>query len=187
IEKWLPPISSTLLNPEVELSKTEDNDSHSFSDLFSSIELSMEQAATSEDNPNKPIVAEQASSKPEQLQFINHQELKELFGDRQIIDNLLREFNQTLAADSKLLRQLWKENQYKPLRTTAHRMKGAAQMVTCDAIARPLAELEQISEEIIEEREFSIDVQTKVEHLIAKILELSESFEKELLATTVEG
>jgi signal transduction histidine kinase/ABC-type amino acid transport substrate-binding protein/CheY-like chemotaxis protein len=187
IEKWLPPISSTLLNPEVELSKTADNDSHSFSDLFSSIELSMEQAATSEDNPDKPIVAEQASSKPEQLQFINHQELKELFGDRQIIDNLLREFNQTLAADSKLLRQLWKENQYKPLRTTAHRMKGAAQMVTCDAIARPLAELEQISEEMIEEREFSIDVQTKVEHLIDKILELSESFEKELLTTTVEG
>lgn len=60
-------------------------------------------------------------------------------------------------------------------------------MVTCDAIARPLAELEQISEEMIEERDFSIDVQTKVEHLIDKILELSESFEKELLATTVEG
>ncbi|CAH1579814.1 hypothetical protein THOE12_60053 [Vibrio rotiferianus] len=66
-------------------------------------------------------------------------------------------------------------------------MKGAAQMVTCDAIARPLAELEQISEDMIEEREFSIDVQTKVEHLMDKILELSESFEKELLATTVEG
>ncbi|WP_409583126.1 hypothetical protein [Vibrio rotiferianus] len=60
-------------------------------------------------------------------------------------------------------------------------------MVTCDAIARPLAELEQISEDMIEEREFSIDVQTKVEHLMDKILELSESFEKELLATTVEG
>ncbi|MGR5210073.1 transporter substrate-binding domain-containing protein [Vibrio rotiferianus] len=187
VEKWLPPISTTPLNTEIELNNTADNDSSSFSDLFSSIEFSMEQASTSEDKPNKSILAEQESSRPEQLQFINHQELKELFGDRQIIDNLLREFNQTLVADSQQLPPLWKENQYESLRATAHRMKGAAQMVTCDAIARPLAELEKITEEMIEGREITIDIQTKVEHLIDKILDLSESFEKELLATTVEG
>ncbi|MDK9758976.1 Hpt domain-containing protein, partial [Vibrio sp. D173a] len=147
-----------------------------FSALFQGIEESFE--ATVEATPAKPITVQVTDD--ETVTIIDFKGLNDLFGDTDVAMSLLIEFEISFIEDWETIGQLWKEQKFKSLKTAAHRVKGAAKMVACDALANPLASIEALSDDLASQ---SVDVSTveaQMNGYIQDVQRVSAQFAQEL-------
>lgn len=145
LEKWLPSLND-ISNEESKEQKTASSSqgADDFSALFQGIEDSFESSEPQIDGES--VVADNTGDITTDV--IDFKALNELFGDADVAMSLLEEFETSFIDDWRTITQLWEEQRFKSLKTTAHRVKGAAKMVACDALATPLADIESLASEL---------------------------------------
>jgi chemotaxis protein histidine kinase CheA len=75
---------------------------------------------------------------------------------------------------------LWEEQRFKSLKTTAHRVKGAAKMVACDALATPLADVESLASELALQALEVSSSESKMSVYLQEVEAVSKQFQQEL-------
>ncbi|WP_231625667.1 Hpt domain-containing protein, partial [Vibrio coralliirubri] len=93
---------------------------------------------------------------------------------------LLDEFAASFIEDNERIKTYWASKEYKELKTTAHRLKGAAKMVACDMIASPLANIEAQANDLVIEAISLEQVQSKIEASIEEVNSTFERFTEEI-------
>lgn len=147
LEKWLPSlndISSEVSKESSEQTASLSQDANDFSALFQDIEDGFETSKP----PIGGEIAVADDTDDNTSSVIDFKALNELFGDADVAMSLLEEFETSFIDDWRTITQLWEEQRFKSLKTTAHRVKGAAKMVACDALATPLADIESLASEL---------------------------------------
>ncbi|MGF1691847.1 ATP-binding protein [Photobacterium kagoshimensis] len=165
--RWLPPIEadSAITSSSAEyLSSSnecanEDLLADEFATLLGAIEDSFQQANNDgayEDyddlfQPTSTEDNEEAHSLDQfnTLTMIDIAGLCDLFGDEETAKQLIAEFIHSHLTDMTLLNNAFHSGNYTALQEVAHKMKGAAKMVTCDPIAHALEQIEQTTSEIM--------------------------------------
>ncbi|WP_060982277.1 transporter substrate-binding domain-containing protein [Vibrio splendidus] len=201
IEKWLPAINDSVPTPEYDISDSETPDSHSqgtssssgslpadqeaneFSMLFQGIEQSfaeVENSNQSEPSQDVTPASPQDSFNRTNHQVIDYDALYDLFEDHGVVMTLLDEFSASFIEDSERIKTYWASKEYKELKTAAHRLKGAAKMVACGAIASPLANIEAQSNDLVIEAINLEQVQSKIEASIEEVNSTFERFTEEI-------
>ncbi len=196
IEKWLPAINDSVPTPEYDISDSEKPDSHSqdtssssdslpadqeaneFSMLFQDIEQSFAEVEIS--NPSEPSQEVTPASPQDSFNLTNNQvidyaALYDLFEDHDVVMTLLDEFAASFIEDNERIKTYWASKEYKELKTTAHRLKGAAKMVACDRIASPLAIIEARANDLVTE---DTDLEQVESTIDASIEEVNSTFER---------
>lgn len=157
LEKWLPSLNHISTSEPETIPKETNIDTsdeiNEFSALFQGVEERFE--ATAETTSAKPITVQVTDDEP--ITIINFKGLNDLFGDADVAMTLLLEFETSFIEDWETIGQLWQEQKFKSLKTAAHRVKGAAKMVACEALANPLASIEDLSDDLASQ---SVDVST---------------------------
>ncbi|TCV18453.1 Hpt domain-containing protein [Vibrio crassostreae] len=201
IEKWLPAINDSVPTPEYDISDSEKPDSHSqdtssssdslpadqeaneFSMLFQDIEQSFAEVEIS--NPSEPSQEVTPASPQDSFNLTNNQvidyaALYDLFEDHDVVMTLLDEFAASFIEDNERIKTYWASKEYKELKTTAHRLKGAAKMVACDRIASPLAIIEARANDLVTEDTDLEQVESKIEASIEEVNSTFERFTEEI-------
>lgn len=198
IEKWLPTITDSnpvretdvydvkeldTQNQEVSASlnfSPADEEANEFSMLFQGIEQSFEdnQSLAPSEDPI-PASAQDAFSDTNN-QVIDYAALYDLFEDHDVVMTLLEEFAVSFMEDNKRIKDLWAHKEYRELKTTAHRLKGAAKMVACDTIASPLAIIEAQANNLGTEATDLENVESTIDASIEEVLAIFERFTKEM-------
>ncbi|MDO6542606.1 transporter substrate-binding domain-containing protein [Photobacterium sanguinicancri] len=165
-----------------------------FSDLFGAIDNSFNQqnhhgqqsSQGSADKEENWIQADTLNSFSQRNQttaisttLINQALLLELFGDQATVNGLIAEFIENHCKDITQLNDALNQHQYQQASQIAHRMKGAAKMIACDDIAKPLANIEALTQEKfdhhITQQDFATnqdeiaDLDEDIEHCMAQL------------------
>ncbi|WP_052878978.1 transporter substrate-binding domain-containing protein [Vibrio coralliirubri] len=201
IEKWLPAINDSFPAPENDISDAENPSSHSqdtgslsnslaedqeaneFSMLFQDIEQSFAEVENS--NPSESSQEVTPTSPQDWFRYANNQvidyaALYDLFEDHEVVMTLLDEFAASFIEDNERIKTYWASKEYKELKTTAHRLKGAAKMVACDMIASPLANIEAQANDLVIEAISLEQVESKIEASIEEVNSTFERFTEEI-------
>lgn len=201
IEKWLPAIHDLDPTLETDISDAEKPDSQNqdtssssntlpaaqetkkFSMLFQGIEQSFAESAennnseTIEDvDPTVPQDSPNETNSP----IIDYTALYDLFEDHDVVMTLLDEFAASFIADNEQIKAQWANKEYKGLKTTSHRLKGAAKMVACDAIASPLAIIEAQANGLVTEATDLDQVESEIEASISEVTTTFVRFTEEI-------
>ncbi|WP_051902175.1 ATP-binding protein, partial [Photobacterium sanctipauli] len=142
IEQWLP----SAPEPEPEQQQTQEPASleDDFSALFGGITAELEAPTKEADSP----ILDSDDAKPDQFDpsrnksVLDRNKILAIFGDADLSDNLIEEFKQNHQHDLQLLEQALLNNNQASAADVAHRMKGAARMLECEALAMPLEQIE---------------------------------------------
>ena len=201
IEKWLPAIDDSnpvretdvydakelkAQNQEVSASSNsspKDEEANEFSMLFQDIEQSFAEVEIS--NPSEPSQEVTPASPQDSFNLTNNQvidyaALYDLFEDHDVVMTLLDEFAASFIEDNERIKTYWASKEYKELKTTAHRLKGAAKMVACDRIASPLAIIEARANDLVTEDTDLEQVESKIEASIEEVNSTFERFTEEI-------
>jgi HPt (histidine-containing phosphotransfer) domain-containing protein len=179
LEKWLPSLNDisneeSKEHPEQTASSSQDADD--FSALFQGIEDGFE----SSEPPIDEEIAGADNIDDNTSRVIDFKALNELFGDADVAMSLLEEFETSFIDDWRAITQLWEEQRFKYLKTTAHRVKGAAKMVACDALATPLADIESLASELALQALEISSAETQMLLYLQEVEAVSTQFQQEL-------
>ncbi|ULN63409.1 transporter substrate-binding domain-containing protein [Vibrio gigantis] len=198
IEKWLPAIDDSspvhetdvydveelnTQNQEVSASSNsspQDEEANEFSMLFQDIEQSFEDNQSRARSEDLVPAINQDSFNNTNNQVIDYAALYDLFEDHDVVMTLLDEFAISFMEDNKRINELWANKEYRELKTTAHRLKGAAKMVACDTIASPLANIETHANDLLTEATDLDQVESDIEASIEEVVATFERFEDEI-------
>ncbi|MEG3220578.1 transporter substrate-binding domain-containing protein [Vibrio gigantis] len=198
IEKWLPAIDDSspvhetdvydveelnTQNQEVRASSNsspQDEEANEFSMLFQDIEQSFEDNQSRARSEDLVPAINQDSFNNTNNQVIDYAALYDLFEDHDVVMTLLDEFAISFMEDNKRINELWANKEYRELKTTAHRLKGAAKMVACDTIASPLANIEAHANDLLTEATDLDQVESEIEASIEEVVATFERFEDEI-------
>ncbi|OLQ75245.1 hypothetical protein BIT28_09950 [Photobacterium proteolyticum] len=149
--KWLNAEPVAPMNTE-EQGQTQADDNHSaseFHDLFSAVDkqLDDDQQAAQKDFPqesSKPNNENKDESSPSAV--LDEKKILLLFEDQDVVNQLLKEFKYNHQQDFRQLNEAIEKDNQQDIKTIAHKMKGASQMLECDTLAIPLAAIEKEAE-----------------------------------------
>jgi HPt (histidine-containing phosphotransfer) domain-containing protein len=179
LEKWLPSLhdisNKETIAPQAQATSSS-QDANDFSALFQGIDESFE----SSEHPTNGEIATTASTSENNANIIDFKALNELFGDADVAMSLLEEFETSFVEDWEAINQLWEEQKFKSLKTTAHRVKGAAKMVACDAFATPLAGIESLGSELALQTLEVSSAQSQMIFYLQEVEAVSMQFQQEL-------
>lgn len=74
--------------------------------------------------------------------FIDYDEVMDMFGDKDVVEHVVREFIVSHDTGFKTLLTAVEHEQHREITDISHQMKGAAAMMTCTVLSSPLGELE---------------------------------------------
>ncbi|MFA0178316.1 ATP-binding protein [Vibrio lentus] len=191
IEKWLPAIKDSVPTLETEAPNTEQLDTQNqdmtsssdsssnfssteentneFSMLFQDIEHSFAESDNLALNENVDPTISQDSCNDMNNQVIDYSALYDLFEDHDVVMTLLDEFAASFVEDNEQIKTLWTAKEYQQVKTTSHRLKGAARMVACEPIASPLANIEALTNELVTGAVSLEQVESKIEASIEEV------------------
>ena len=196
IEKWLPAIKDSEPTLETEAPDTEqldtqnqdmtsssdsssnfastEEDANEFSILFQDIEHSFAESDNLTLNEDVAPTISQDSCNDMNNQVIDYTALYDLFEDHDVVMTLLDEFAASFVEDNEQIKTLWTNKEYQQVKTTSHRLKGAARMVACEPIASPLANIETLTNDLVTGAIRLEQVESKIE---ASIEEVNSTFD----------
>lgn len=206
IEKWLPEVNSIHPQPGTSLddsnnikpqtleetTSSNSEEANEFSMLFQNIEQSF--SDSNDSSLDDPISPTSLKAPPTGLNsamidvMIDVNALNDLFGDHDVVMSLLEEFSASLIEDSQQIRLHWNNQDFPQLKIAAHRLKGAAKMVNCDAIASPLANIEALANDLADQVTSLDQVEFDIETSLNEFNSTFERFNDELkeLRQTIE-
>ncbi|MGR5061667.1 transporter substrate-binding domain-containing protein [Photobacterium sp. DNB22_13_2] len=140
IEKWLPSKSEPSSTPEADLLADE------FGALFGGITAALEVEV--QDEEAKGLSTPKTNDllvKPDHdtSNLLDIKKLIEMFDDQVLAEQLIAEFKETHQRDMALLESALSAKDQPLTADIAHRMKGASKMLECEALAKPLADIER--------------------------------------------
>ncbi|WP_286293999.1 transporter substrate-binding domain-containing protein [Vibrio apostichopi] len=196
IEKWLPAIKDSVPTLETEDPNTEqldtqnqdmnsssdsssnfastEEEANEFSMLFQDIEHSFAESDNLALNEDVGPTILQDSFISVDNQVIDYTALYDLFEDHDVVMTLLDEFAASFVEDNEQIKTLWTNKEYQQVKTTSHRLKGAARMVACEPIASPLANIETLTNDLVTGVIRLEQVESKIE---ASIEEVNSTFD----------
>ncbi|MCG7587309.1 transporter substrate-binding domain-containing protein, partial [Photobacterium sp. OFAV2-7] len=150
--KWLHADPVSTVNTEDQGQRQAD-DSHSaseFHDLFSTIDQQLddeEQQAFLDTHPQKTSCTDDINqNESSSSAVLDEQKILLLFEDQEVVSQLMEEFKHNHQQDFRQLNEAIEKDNQQDIKTIAHRMKGASQMLECDTLAIPLATIEKEAE-----------------------------------------
>lgn len=173
--KWLNADPVTPMNTK-EQGQIQDDDSHSaseFLNLFSAVDQQLDDddlQASLDATPRKASSADNINQNEKSSSAVlDEQKILLLFEDQEVVSQLMEEFKHNHQQDFRLLNEAIEQDDQQAIKTIAHRMKGASQMLECDTLAIPLAAIEKEAERTL----FSADSTAYVtlKEITAELLE----------------
>lgn len=198
IEKWLPAIKDSEPTIETEAPNTEQLDTQSrdmdsssdftstgeeaneFSMLFQDIEHSFGESDNLAPNDDVAPTISQDSFNSVDNQVIDYSALYDLFEDHDVVMTLLDEFAASFVEDNEQIKMLWTNKEYQQVKTTSHRLKGAAKMVACEQVASPLANIEALTNDLVTGAISLEQIESKIEASIEEVNSIFDLFIDEM-------
>ncbi|WP_192889099.1 transporter substrate-binding domain-containing protein [Vibrio bathopelagicus] len=198
IEKWLPTIKDSEPTIETEAPNTEQLDTQSrdmdsssdftstgeeaneFSMLFQDIEHCFGESDNLAPNDDVAPTISQDSFNSVDNQVIDYSALYDLFEDHDVVMTLLDEFAASFVEDNEQIKMLWTNKEYQQVKTTSHRLKGAAKMVACEQVASPLANIEALTNDLVTGAISLEQIESKIEASIEEVNSIFDLFIDEM-------
>lgn len=92
--------------------------------------------------PSAILPYEQEAESQGIYDFIDYDEVMAMFGDKDVVEHVVREFIVSHDTGFKTLLTAVEHEQHREITDISHQMKGAAAMMTCTVLSSPLNELE---------------------------------------------